>query len=196
MNRRAGLVGLFLGAAIMVGVWFVLPASEQSERQAKPGKPPIFKKGKIDPARLKAVPLDRAPDLSLRTIAARQESMQNLVSVDGEQKRDPARMPGVFHLDQDGIATAISLRQKDLQACYETALFHTPDLAGTMTLEMKVEPAEGQPYAQITSVEVESDLDAKVFEGCVATVVEELKFHAEEPTTIRYPMVFESVDDE
>ena len=108
----------------------------------------------------------------------------------------PAPPPaGVYALDQDGIRSAVEARQPDLQACYETALFHTPGLAGQMVLTFAVEPEPGAQAGHVKSVHVDSDVDATVFEGCVVTVFEELQFQASSPTTVRYPVTFRSAAD-
>lgn len=187
MNRRAGLVGLFLGATLMIGVWMVLPSAEQGGSTKTNTNKVNFKKGKISPNQLRAVPLATAPELSLRAIAARQDHLREITAK--EEPTPGARPPGVFPLDQEGIATALETRKRDLKACYETALFHTPNLAATLTLVLTVEPA-GDQFGQISKVDTEGSLDAVVFEGCVSTIVQELKFDATETTVVRYPLTF------
>ena len=102
---------------------------------------------------------------------------------------------GVFQLDQDGVKAAIDSRMEDIEGCYDTALFHTPGLSGKMTLVMDVQPVDGQEYGSVEGVDAESNLDATVFEGCVATVFEELKFAITEPTKLRYPIEFDADDE-
>jgi hypothetical protein len=185
MNRRTGVVVLFVGVLLVLGVWFMLPGAFGPVREAKA---PVVKDGKIQADRLRAVPLGEGPDVSLRAIAARQERLSNLTQ---RTTKPGARPPGVFALDERGVAAAVSLRRPDLEACYETALFHSPELQGTLTLVLQVEPQEGEAFGRVTSVETEGDLEATVFEGCVATVFEEIKFDTKEPATLRYPVTFE-----
>lgn len=196
MNRRTGLIGLFVGLVLLIGAWMLLSVEEAPKKKvaSAPPKTPIIREGKVEASRLKALPLNERPEMSLQSLAARQGRLQ-AVAPDRGEARPGARPPGVFALDQQGVAAAVEGRKKDLEACYETALFHTPELAGTLTLVLQVEPVDGSPFGKITSVDTESSLDATVFEGCVATVFEELMFDTQEPTTLRYPVTFEPPDE-
>jgi hypothetical protein len=184
---------LFVGVLLVLGVWFMLPSGSGSgARGPDAAKAPVLKDGKVQANRLHAVPVAEGPDMSLRAIAARQERLSDLTR---RAVKPGARPAGVFALDEQGVAAAVALRRPDLEACYETALFHSPDLQGTLTLVMQVEPQEGEPFGRVTAVETDGDFEATVFEGCVATVFEELKFDTKEPTTLRYPVTFEPPEE-
>lgn len=103
--------------------------------------------------------------------------------------------PGVYAMGPAGIRHAVEERKVELQACYETHLHHTPDLAGRVILDLVVEPTDGA-YSGVSGVDViASDLEAPFLEGCIATVFEELRFEpVDAPVTISYPVVF-TVDE-
>lgn len=200
MSKRVwAVVGLFAGLAIMLGVWMAMsadPTTRAHDKGRRSGTPnfskPEVRRVEMDPATLRN-------RLTPSAIVERRTQVMKKVEVKKPAPEGGAGAPtpdGVFPLDQDGVKNAVEARMEDLEACYETALFHTPGLSAKMTLVMDVQPAEGQAWATVEGVDAETDLDAPVFEGCVATVFEELKFAATEPTKLRYPVVFEADEDE
>jgi len=182
------VVGVFAGVAVMLGAWMLLsnePATEAARERVPDGRPRV---GKIE--RKLEVPPERVRQLAVERHLPR--------GAGGDAPGAPAvgSSARVFPLDESGVKAAVAARIEDLEACYETALFHTPGLSGKMTLSLEIEPAPGQVWGTVRRVDTDSDLDATVFEGCVATVFEELRFAAPEPATLRYPIVFEADDDD
>ncbi len=186
MNKSVWwVVGLFGGLIAMIVVWLVLtstsPTSTAGTRQ------PLIKDRKM----VKMSPQIRKVDMER---IRQNPAIRPIGSSPARTIRSPMGPPpgGIYALDQDGIAAAVASEHDELTACYETALFHTPGLSGKMTLELEVVPVEGQPHGTVETVDIESDLDATVLEGCIATVFEDLKFAATEITTVRYPVVLAS----
>lgn len=195
------VVGVFAGVAVMLGAWMLLanePATQAAKERAGARGEKGPKIGKLD--RKAEIPPDRLKQLSVQRLAQRPGTPGGPPAV-AQVPAGPAAPPDdeaetVYPLDASGVKDAVASRMGDLKACYETALFHTPDLSGKMTLSLDVEPSPGQAWGLVERVDTDSDLDATVFEGCVATVFEELRFAATEPATLRYPLVFEASGDE
>ena len=189
MNRRVwGIVAVFASIAALLVTWMLLAngprgdaAGEGAAADAVVRKTPI----RVD----RAVKLD--PNRSRVAVRDRVLRQQRTTAAGTAPAAAGVPVEGVFPLDQDGIARAVQERKADMQACYETALFHTPGIAGKMTLSLQIEPEPDQAWGRVVSVESDSTLDATVLEGCIATVFEELRFDAREPITIRYPVAFE-----
>lgn len=184
MNRRVwGIVAVFASIAALLLMWSFLSSDADPEPQGTATAHPSLRPQAVKMERVKLDP--NRTRMSVRDMAARQQRATGVA-------RSPEGLAdGVFPLDQEGIDRAVRERQTDMQACYETALFHTPGISGKMTLALRIEPDAGQPWGRVASVESDSTLDATVLEGCLATVFEELRFDAREPITIRYPITFE-----
>lgn len=193
MNKRLwGLVAVFAGIAAMLGVWLMM----SDDPRVAPENPPPGEVGEVASTDLtkarvgkaRMVPMDPSRlKLNVHQAAERRQRLVNL------QRSLPTKAaPGVFALDQESIAAAVQERREDLQACYETALLHTPGLSGKMTLALQIEPVPGETWGQVASVGTDGKTDASVLEGCIKTVFDELKFDAREPVTIRYPVSFTS----
>lgn len=195
MDRRIVVIGLFAGLAAMVGAWLLL-GSEERDRSPRHVLPKRFEPTLGSPVQRSPAALRRIdPRVQLRPEFALNPDRQ-LTPVDElKTPAEGATAPGTYRLDQDGIRQAVEAREADLQACYETAVFHTPDLAGSMTLSFVVEADPGTGLGHVASVDVDTTLDATVFEGCVVTVFEELRFEATETTTVRYPVTFSTAGD-
>ncbi len=205
-NRSWIWVGLFGGVATVLLLWLLLSGTDTKTEAAiqRAGRAdeiaaPNFKGAKTTkgPPALRAVKADIDPSkLTARQIA--QRPRVSLTPIPAE-RRAPRPQPldgDPFPLDSQGIADAIDARREDLQACYETALFHTPDLEGSMVLTLVVEPDDEQDASIVSSVKTSSDLDATILEGCIATVFEELRFQKGEQTTINYPVNLAPGEDE
>jgi hypothetical protein len=205
---KGAVVATFAGLVGAVALWVSL-AEEVAPPPPAPGAPEAMKGAK-------AVPVDPASlQIHGDEIAGRQRLLAGARPIQGSRgKLDPRSReairppmvlpdrrlpPNVYRLDQGGVAAAVDARRADLDGCYETAKFHSPDLEGKMTLVLQLEPGAGgdgsaggaSPFASVSSVETDSQLDATMFEGCVETVFQEMKFDAKESTTVRYPMSFE-----
>lgn len=191
MDRRVVLVGGLVGLAATLVAWWVLGSGDGRRTKRE-------RVGQVDvaaPVRVDARDLQRIrPGVGLRPeVSAKLHPdgvPAGIVAPPPEDGVPAAPAPGVYALDQDGISAAVRERTPDLQACYETAKYHTPGLAGTMTLTFAVVPDPGAGTGHVASVDVDTALDATVFEGCVVTVFEELRFATTEPTTVRYPVTF------
>ncbi|MCA9494231.1 MAG: AgmX/PglI C-terminal domain-containing protein [Myxococcales bacterium] len=189
-KTRWALVGLFGGAVLMISVWLFLSGAPSTTNAI----------GVQDQRGLRPMGPQKRPTfgpVAARSLNSRHD-IEGAVRVEGLQPAPGGDAPPtdpterqVHALDQGGISAAVEAERAELEACYETALFHTPDLAGSMTLELQITPVEGERVARIEAVDVQSDIDATIFEGCVATVFEDLRFDATEPTTVRYPLSFE-----
>lgn len=201
MDRRAWvIVGLFASIAATLAGWLLLsqadPATEAALDRAEARAGGGVTRPKLDRGMKTKLSLDPQRP-SIRELANRQNAMgRPMIPIDPSRIKpvhEPVDIePGVFALDQEGVTAAVQERRKDLEGCYETALFHTPGLSGTMTLTLEIVPKEGERWATVASVDTDATTDAAVFEGCVQTVFEELRFDATEPTTIRYPVVFDA----
>lgn len=193
-QRRWALLGVFGGAVGLIAIWLVASSDSADTHNTARGVAAPRGKGKM-----------KAPiGVPSRTAdVARIHAHRDAVPIDPSLIPGATAVPppkpnlpaGVHPLDQTGIADAVQAEMSELEACYETALFHTPGLTGSMILEMKVTPVEGEKVARVESVHVESDVDATVFEGCVATVFEDLRFSATEATTVRYPLTFDAGEE-
>lgn len=197
-NRSLGIVA-GIGAVVLIGLLWVSMSPDT-------GEPVGSGPAQVQTAR--AVPLD--PDASragdgLGQLANRQPATRRVMSPRPSTGRplDQGRghpvdfrpvVPEMYSVDGKGLERAFADAKPELQACYETARFHTPDLAATLTLELAITPSEG-PFGKVTHVATTSEQDAPVFEGCVATVFEDMRFVAENATTVRYPITFDTTGD-
>lgn len=202
MNKRVwAVVALFAGIAVAIGVWMGMSTDattteDVAEKPKARSKPDVHRIA-IDPSKIRG---RLPPRASIDRTRLRQAPgalipgplRPGLVP---PGKRAGAGADGVFPLDQDGVESAVESHRDDLLACYETARFHTPGLPGTMTLVMDVEPVEGEQWGSVRAVDAETEVDAPVFEGCVKTALEDLKFATTEPTQLRYPVSMTSKDE-
>ncbi|MCB9687200.1 MAG: AgmX/PglI C-terminal domain-containing protein [Alphaproteobacteria bacterium] len=198
-KTRWALLGLFGGAMLMIGLWLFLTGSPSTTnpialqenrglRPLGPQKRPVF-----EPVGARSI-----KSVHDRVGAVRVVGLEPVPGADGPKDGEPDQIgeKRVYAMDQAGISAAVDSERSELEACYETALFHTPDLAGSMTLELQITPVEGETVARIETVDVDTDIDATIFEGCIATVFEDLRFHATEPTTVRYPLTFQADEED
>lgn len=203
MNQRA-VVALIVGVLGVAGALLLLTGDPpvSGETRGQDVAPPLDQRAedlgaaRVNPEKIRKakVALREAADgrrllPGLEPVRMRPPPPPGLTAPGAEGEEEEAE-PGVFPMDPEGIKAAIGERTPDLKACYETALFHTPGLEGVLTLVLEVAPAEGEPHARVSKVDVESDLDAVVLEGCIATVFEELRFDTDTATTLRYPVHF------
>ncbi len=209
-NKVLLSVGVFAGVLVAVGAWLLTAGGNptvppelavasgaegaDAPERALPGKDP--RRPMFDRK------MTKRPNLAM---------VQDKLGAAGAQARidriaglglaNPVNTAGeaVYSLDKESIAAAMDARTEDLVACYQTALFHTPDLEGKLTLTLELIPEEGQDHATVDSVTTDSELEAPVLDGCIATVFEELKFDVgDEQTTLTWPVVFrpEGTDEE
>jgi hypothetical protein len=186
VDRRVVAVGGFVGLLAMVAAWFVLGGGggerkARSERIQKVQRPELSQPVRLtDEHRVGSAEL--RPDLAEKLRLGRKPPTAGSPPAPAALPEDGQPLP----LDQDGIARAVEARRADLVACLETARFHTPDLPSSMTLIFAVAPGAGG--GSVASIDVQTDLDASVFEGCALTVFQGVRFAATEPTTVRYPV--------
>jgi hypothetical protein len=98
----------------------------------------------------------------------------------------------IWPASRDGIENAVFERLGDLHDCYDTYLQVAPDLAGRASVSFVI-TVDGD-VARPREVQLTSDeLRHTVFEGCIATVFEELRF---EPgggiQAVTWPLNFEA----
>jgi hypothetical protein len=98
-------------------------------------------------------------------------------------------------LTKEGIDSAMFERLEDIRSCYEQALTGDDELEGNVAVGFTIQDDASGDEAYVHQVETESaDLvDQVMMRGCIATIVEELRFEASssgEPTLVRYPFVF------
>jgi hypothetical protein len=193
VDRRLVFLAAFAGLVAMVAAWFALGTPNRGRARERLARPTVAAPVRIDAEDLSRVRpgAQLRPDLADKLRITKHDAPPPPPAAAPEAGEDAP-----FPLDQDGIAAAVRARTDDLRACYETARFHTPGLAGKMTLTFAVVPDEGAGTGHVASVDVETDLDTTVFEGCVVTVFEELRFATTEPTTVRYPVAFAEETEE
>ncbi|MBX2798727.1 MAG: hypothetical protein KTR31_13685 [Myxococcales bacterium] len=210
MNQRSVVwVALFGGVSLMLLGWLLLSNTDPTTEaaldravnggegagdgfNAEPGEPkehgPLLRT-KLDPDLIRSA--KRGDHLAVRG-----PLMARLRTKDGKgliRKVRPA-VTGPYALDSEGVAAAVAALQTDLDGCFKTARFHTPDLEGELVLTLTAEPApdDGGDAAKITSVGTDAEQDAAVLEGCLNTVFADVSFTGVEPgsgaTTIRYPV--------
>lgn len=201
MNQRIwAVVAAFAGVAILIGLWMSM---QTSTTPVAPG-PRVPKP--LTEAR--AIPIDPPEarlgtgDLGLRQPISRRGPHGRPDGVPSRQGirppppiEPPGGLPLMYPTTDDGVARAVNDVRSELTACFETAKFHSPDLASEMTLQLVIEPADGAPLGEVRSVHAdlgESDEDDAMFETCLASVFGGLRFVAQTPITVRTPIDFDA----
>lgn len=194
-NRLWGVVALFGGVVLMVGLWVVLSADTETadasgraaagagERAENPRKQ--FKGGKkVTPVASETLAKASSPS----DIAARQRMVAEMRARGGVGSRAPAAPGGsVFAFDEAGVRAAIAQRQADLDACWAAASANDAAMDPSFTAAIEVAPAEGHTYAVITAV---SSDHGPGLDDCMTAVLMGTKFGADQAATLRYPMSF------
>jgi len=188
MSRKMVImVAMFGGIAAALLVWILLSGGEPSPAPVE--KAVAAKRAAPELADRPRKQLRRGPFSNPR------ELLENPRLRIPPRVMEPRRRPlGVLSLDSSGIKRAVEGRQRDLDACYGTALFHTPGLPSQMVLTLQVEPEDGGEESAVTGVAVDSDLDTTILEGCIATVFEEVEFGFGDPAELTHAVQFSTGD--
>lgn len=199
-TRRMGILAAFAGVAVMIGVWVVM----SGEPAAAPRGPTALKRAKAIPVDVNRIEIRGEEVFKRQQLMAKARPVR---SAHPNQQTDPRnigairppavlssqKLPeGVYRLDEGGLGAAVEARRGELQRCYETAKFHEPDLGNQMTMVIELQPDEGVPLASVASVGVDGMSGGDMFGDCAASAFEKARFDASEPTTVRYPVTFQS----
>ena len=98
----------------------------------------------------------------------------------------PAEEPIAFDGNGADIARAIAkAKRAAVQQCFEHELKRSPDLAGTVTIELDLAPPR-----QVQSVRVSDDLQRPEFTACVTAAMQQLSFTGlNEEVSVQLPYV-------
>lgn len=110
---------------------------------------------------------------------------------------DPAAGKLRFTADASGIAAALQEAVPDIKKCYEAWLQVNPKLAGTVTVSFTLSPSTDAPAeGRITKTGVaDSSLGHLAMEGCLLSVVDDLRFDAPPgELQVRFPITMSSHD--
>jgi len=96
-------------------------------------------------------------------------------------------------IDKEGIRGAVNEALPEIKECYEEWLKVSPNLGGKVVVTFTIKAVEGEESGKVTQVALadQSTIGHKPMEGCVLSVVEDLKFArpADGEIKITYPML-------
>ncbi len=103
----------------------------------------------------------------------------------------------IWPADMDGVKGAVGESLPGIVECYEGWLEQNPDLQGRVAVTFSITPGEHEDdLASISAAEIdESTLGHTFMEGCVLSVMEELRFEATDGLTVTYPFIFKNEDE-
>jgi hypothetical protein len=191
-RRVTVVVALFVGAIALVGTWLLLssdatvaptartgPGATAEDRNVAAGEP---REG------IGATAHERKP---MREPGRGPTTIEELRArgINTDRLATPVAGGGGFTLDSEGVAAAVASRKAGLDACYGTARLHSPELAATQSLTLDVEPAPGETWGTVSSVDADGAPSASVFESCAGTVLGEIRFRdVTGPSTLTVPV--------
>ncbi len=80
-----------------------------------------------------------------------------------------------YGTDREGLLAAVRGRREELKRCYTTFLHSYPDVEGSVVFSMHLVDREDHAVVERVTIE-ESEVDSLYLEGCIVTVMEELRF--------------------
>lgn len=204
-----GLGALTLAGGIAVLQWFT-SSSEVGIGPATRGieaTEPTGDKYRRSPRRMLVNPDGKRS--SSATAATRKESTPRKASEEQVLSPGPALLTepeenssSMWPLTKEGIDSAMFERLEDIRSCYQQALSGDQESEGTVTVSFTIKNDERTAGSYVRGVNTDSNsdelLDQVMMRGCLATVIEELRFEPSttgEPTQVRYPFVFSPDED-
>lgn len=111
-----------------------------------------------------------------------------------ERRGEAVPQRSIWPASREGIQGAVAESIPGVLDCYDGWLEQNPDLSGRIEVRFEITPSEDpDELARITAAEIaDSTVGHTFMEGCVLSVMEELRFETDEAVAISYPFIFKN----
>ncbi len=115
-----------------------------------------------------------------------------------DERSDAVSDRSIWPVSREGIQGAMTESTPGIVECYEGWLSQNPELAGKIVVSFQIAPSDtGENLSKVQQVDLDASTVGHAFmEGCVLSVVEELRFEGGESTTVSYPFIFRQTGDD